>query len=246
MSQLATQIQNEDVELLSLEQFQTALPRRVKMNLSQELVDDINAILLSSPEREAFRENLLGFASVLQEGNYSIKSYINAVRYCGFKLVGDTNLQAYIKTFPDRYQKMLDQNWKEKDINSQVSSFHRTKLVNKILEQALVPQWLLNQDLYQKALNVQASLMMSARSEKVRCDAANSLLTQLKMPETQKVSLDVSVKEDDSINELRRTTLELVAQQRKLLEAGAVSAKEVAEQKIISGQVIEGEFRHEH
>jgi hypothetical protein len=236
-------MKNEDVELLTIDQFKAALPRKVRMNVSQETIDEINAILISSPEREAFRDNLLGFGSILQEGKYSVKAYVNAVRYCGFKLTGDTNLQAYIKTFPQRYQKMLDQEWAEKDINSQVSAFHRTQLVTKILEQALVPQWLLNQDLYQKALNVQATLMMSARSEKVRCDAANSLLTQLKMPETQKVSLDVSVKEDDSINELRKATLELVAQQRRALESGITSAKEIAEQKVISGETIDGDFQ---
>ena len=241
-SQLNTlPIKNDNVELLTKEQFEAALPRGVRHTLSDEVIDEINALLVSSPEREAFRDNLLGFTSILKDGRYTLKNYINAVRYCGFKLTGDTNLQAYIKTFPQRYQNMLDQEWKEKDINSQVSAFNRSQLVGKILERALVPQWLLNQDLYQKALNVQASLMMSARSEKVRCDAANSLLTQLKMPEAQKVELEVSQKEDDSISELRKMTLELVAQQRKMLEAGAMSAREIAEQRIVSEQKVEGE-----
>jgi hypothetical protein len=77
--------------------------------------------------------------------------------------------------------------------------------------------------------------MVGAKSEKVRTDAANSLLVHLKQPETTKVHLDVRVKEDDSIKELRDVTMELVKQQRQMIEAGSMNAKQVAESKIISG-----------
>ena len=70
-------------------------------------------------------------------------------------------------------------------------------------------------------------------SPKVRSDAANSLLTHLKMPETQKVELDLNVKEDGSIAALRATTLELARQQRLMVEAGAMNAQEVAHGKLI-------------
>ena len=107
------------------------------------------------------------------------------------------------------------------------------------MEQTLIPSYVLNQDLYQKALNVQAELMVSAKSEKVRSDAANSLLTHLKMPETQKVELEIGVKEDSAINALRATTMELARQQRMMLEAGAMNAQEVAHSRL----VIEGEAK---
>ena len=81
--------------------------------------------------------------------------------------------------------------------------------------------------------------MMNAKSEKVRCDAANSLLTQLKMPETQKVELDIGVKEDGSIAALRATTMELARQQRLMMESGAMNAQEIAHGKLI----IDGEFQ---
>ena len=80
--------------------------------------------------------------------------------------------------------------------------------------------------------------MTTAKSEKVRCDAANSLLTHLKMPETQKVELDLNIKEDSSIAALRATTLELARQQRLMVESGAMNAQEVAHGKL----VIDAEF----
>jgi len=210
----------------------------MRTNVTQGLINDVNHIIQNSPEREAYRDNVLAFTNVLKEGKYTLQAYLNAVRYVGFKLVGDTNFTAYVKTFPNRYQKWMRDGWAEKDMNSACSTYHRTQLVSKILEQALVPQWLLNQDLYQKALNVSADMMMTARSEKVRIDAANNLLMQLKMPETAKVELDLKVKEDDSIADLRKTTLELVKQQRAMLEAGAMRAVDVARQKIVPGEVV--------
>jgi hypothetical protein len=75
--------------------------------------------------------------------------------------------------------------------------------------------------------------MTSANSEKVRCDAANSLLTHLKMPETQKVELEIGVKEDSSIAALRATTLELARQQRLMMESGAMNAQEIGHSKLV-------------
>jgi hypothetical protein len=61
-------------------------------------------------------------------------------------------------------------------------------------------------------------------------------LTHLKQPEATKISLDVQVKEDDSVKELREATLELVAQQRKLIGSGVMDARQVAESKLITGE----------
>ena len=102
-----------------------------------------------------------------------------------------------------------------------------------LLEQTLTPMWILNQDLFQKALNTQAELMTTANSEKVRSDAANSILTHLKQPETKKIELDIGVKKDSSIDILRQATLELAAEQRLQIQAGQSTVKEVAEGSLV-------------
>jgi hypothetical protein len=147
--------------------------------------------------------------------------------------MGCTNIEAYTKTFPDKYQRFVQQGVQAKDIASYVTAYNKSKLVNLIFEQTLIPSYVLNQDLYQRALNVQADLMVNSGSDKVRCDAANSLLTHLKMPETQKVELEIGVKEDSSIAQLRQATLELARAQRLAMEAGSISAQEVAHAKIV-------------
>ena len=219
--------------MLTLDQFKLALPDKVKKSINQELIDQINNTL-SDPEMfESYRDNLISYTKVMADGKFKVTQYIDAVRYVSFKLMGCTNIEAYTKTFPDKYQRFIQQGVSAKDIASYVTAYNKSKLVNLIFEQTLIPSHVLNQDLYQRALNVQADLMINAKSEKVRCDAANSLLTQLKAPEVKKVELDIGVKEDSSIAALRATTLELARQQRLMVESGAMNAQDVAHVKLI-------------
>lgn len=218
---------------LTIDQFKQALPDKVKKSINQELIDQINTTL-SDPEMfESYRENLLSYTKVMADGRFKVDSYVQAVKYVSHKLMGCTNIEAYTKTFPDKYARFVAQGVQAKDIASYVTAYNKSKLVNLIFEQTLIPSYVLNQDLYQKALNVQAELMVNSHSDKVRCDAANSLLTHLKMPETQKVELEIGVREDSSIAALRATTLELARQQRLMLQAGAMNAQEVAHSKLV-------------
>lgn len=222
---------------LTLEQLQQALPDKVKKSLNPVLVQQINQTLSEPEFYESFRDNLVGYASVMKDGKFRIEQYIAAVKYVSYKLMGDSNILAYSKTFPDKIARFQAQGVSDKDIASYVTAYNKSKLVNLIFEQTLIPTWVLNQDLYQKAINHQAHLMLTARSEKVQSDAAAHLMSALKPPEATKVQLDVSHKSDGSIEALRQTTLALVHQQKRLLEAGAMNAREVAHSRLL----IEGE-----
>ena len=228
------------MSVITIEQFKQALPDKVKKSVNQELIDQINTTLSDPEMYENYRDNLMSYTRVMADGKFKISSYVEAVKYVSHKLMGCTNIDAYIKTFPDKYNRFIQQGVSAKDTASYVTAYNKNKLVNLIFEQTLIPSYVLNQDLYQKALNVQADLMITAKSEKVRCDAANSLLTQLKMPETQKVELEIGVKEDSSIAALRATTMELARQQRLMVESGAMNAQEIAHGRlIIEGEAVE-------
>lgn len=218
---------------LTVDQFKQALPDKVKKSINQELVDQINTTLADPEMYESYRDNLLSYTKVMADGRFKVQEYVNAVKYVSHKLMGATNIEAYSKTFPDKIQRFAAANVSPKDIASYVTAYNKSKLVNLIFEQTLIPSYVLNQDLYQKALNVQAELMVNSHSDKVRCDAANSLLTHLKMPETQKVELEIGVREDGSIAQLRQATMELARAQRLALEAGAMNAQDVAHTKLI-------------
>ncbi len=217
---------------LTIDQFKQALPDKVRKTINQELIDQINTTLSDPELYESYRDNLLSYTKVMADGRFKVSGYIDAVRYVSHKLMGCSNIDAYTKTFPDKYARFIQQNVQAKDIASYVTAYNKSKLVNLIFEQTLIPSYVLNQDLYQKALNVQAELMVSSHSDKVRCDAANSLLTHLKMPETQKIELEIGVKEDSSIQALRDSTMALARQQRMMMEAGAMNAQDIAHTKL--------------
>jgi len=218
--------------VLTEDQFKRALPKQVKKSVTPELITGINKLLSEPDMRENLRDNLLSYTSVLSDGRYKIGSYIAAVKYVSHKLLGASNIDAYALTFPGRFQRLIDEGVPDKNIHSYATAYNKTKLVIKILEQTLVPTHILNADLHQKAINVQASLMMTANSEKVRCDAANSLLTHLKQPEVTKIEMDLNVKQDKSIDELRATTRELANMQRTMIQNKQVSVDSIVRSKL--------------
>ena len=225
--------------LLSADEIKDALPDKLKRTVNQSLIDQINNTLAHPDLYETFRENFLSYGTVLAEGKFKMTSYLDAVRYVSFKLMDMTNERAYSLTFPQKVANWATREVPKKDIASMISSYNKSKLVNLIYEQTLIPTHVLNQDLYQKALNVQAELMTTANSEMVRTTAANSLLSALKPPETKKVELAVQSTESEAVKELRKATQELAAQQRSAIAAGQATAQEIAHSKIIEGEYTE-------
>lgn len=224
-------------DLLTIDQFKAVLPPNMKKGVNKELIANINNSLSNPEMLEQYRDNLLTYTNVMQHGKFKLDNYVNAVRYVSFKLMGGTNLQCYIRTYPSKYQRFLDEGVVSKDIASYVSAYNKSKLVMLIFEQTLIPVHVMNAGMYQEALNKQASIMRNDdASYKVQSDAANYLMAALKPPETKKIELDIAVKESSVIDELRQATLELTAQQLLLVRAGATTVKELAHAKIYDGE----------
>lgn len=219
------------------------LPKHMRSRVTDELVNDINTLISDPYEREVYLDNLVSFASVLTTGTYRLPLYLDAVRFVGYKLAGDTNQLAYIKTFPKRYQHYMARGLSEQELSGYVSTYSKGILVNKIMEQTIIPGYIFNQGIYQEAVQRLADSMRNANSERVRMEAANNLINHLKVPEVAKVQLDVNIKEDNSIQELREATLLLAKQQKDMLESGVASAQDIAHTTILPA--IEGECVHE-
>ena len=227
---------------LTEEQFKSALPKKFQGRVSPDLMKKVNQLVQEPSLREAYRDNLLSYTHVMQEGKWKIESYVDAVKFVSCKMLGMSDARAWAATFPDRQQHYTDLGSDPKHIASVVSAYRKGTLVNKILEQTLVPVHVMNMDIHQRAINKLADLMMNAKSEKVQSDSAAKLVDALKPPETQKIELDVGIKEDQAIKELRQSTLELVEQQKLMLKSGQMTPKEVAHSKLAvvspDGQII--------
>jgi hypothetical protein len=168
----------------------------------------------------------------LREGKFKLESYMDAVLYVSFKLMGYTDRECYQRTFPNRYADLVSKGTSAKDIAAYVAAYNRGILVNKVLEQTIIPTYVLNQDVYQKAINVQADLMLNGKSENVRMKAADSILNHLKRPEASKVEISMGITDSKEVDDLKQAMLELTRNQRTLIEQGTPT-KEIAHQRII-------------
>lgn len=216
----------------TVDEFKQALPKNLRNSVNPSLISYM-ATKFSEPDMlETYRENLIGYANVMRDGRFKVSSYVDAVKYVSHKVAGKTNQEAFSITFPEKIKNYAARGSSQSDISSYVSSYNKNKLVQLVYEQSMTPTWIFNQDIFQKAINHQAHLMVNAKSEKVQSDAANSLLTHLKPPEAKKMELEIGIKQDSSIEALKATMAQMAERQKEIIESGAMNAQEIAHQSI--------------
>lgn len=236
MAKLQVRPKDQDLEeegQLTVNQIREIVPHKSRAMVTPDFVDTLNNLIDDPQARETFRENFIGFSSALKEPNVNMKTYVQAVRYVSFKMMGLTNQDAWARTFPERLERMQKEGKPDVNIRASVSAYAKGKLVVQLMDQAMVPTHIGNADIFQKAINEQARLMMTAKSEKVRSDAANSLMHHLKPPEATKVNIDVGIQEDPSVIAMREALTGLVSEKKKQIESGMMTAGEVAGSRII-------------
>lgn len=219
---------------LSVVAVRDLLPSRSSVEFVQSTTETLNKLISDSdPEfRQNFRDNIIGFSSVFQSGKYKLSDYANAVKFVCHRMSNMTFGEAYRRTFPDRYSKMVQEGKTEKAISSHVSAYSNNKMVIALLEQAAVPVYLANADIFQEAINVQAALMRASGSDLVKQKAADSLMSHLRPPETAKLSVDVTVNQSDVLSELREVSRELAKAQLQAIEERRHTVLDIAHRPI--------------
>ena len=223
---------------IGLDTFKKLVPKNRKNLITQAFMDNLNGIMTDVTMREAFRDNIIGYVDCLQAGRFKVDQYIKAVQYCTHKMANCTNIDAYIKTFPDRYQDMINRGKDDNHLSSVIGLYNAGKMVQDILGRTMTPVHIMNKDIHQKAINKLQQLMIFSNNERIQMESAGKLVEILKPPETQKLELDIGIKNDPAIEELKRATAALVKGQREAIEFGASSAESIANSKL----VLDGEF----
>ena len=218
---------------ITIDEIRQVMPKKSRTTVTQDLVDRINIIANDDEIADHYRNNFMDHIRVMKEGAYDITEYMDAVRYVSYQLRGDTKYESWVKTFPERFKRLRDRGLSRDGVSAHVAGYGRSKLMNMILEQTLVPASVLNASVFQQAINVQADLMVHAKSEKVRSDAAANLIMHLKPSEEQRVNINIGVQRSDEIEDLRKVTRELAAQQKLAIENGHMNATEIAHSSII-------------
>ena len=181
---------------------------------------------------EQFKENFVTYLNVLSKGKYKMEDYINAVKYVSFKLLGYSNIKAYIATFPERYERLKTEG--QTQIEAFVSMYNKNKLVMQIYEQTIVPSYLLNAPMHQQALNTLSAMMIDNDVRGMtKVKACEAILQYTKQPDVVKGELTIGIEQSDTINDLREITENLADTYRMMLEKKGMRLKAVAEANII-------------
>lgn len=222
--------------LLTVDEVRASVPTTLRNSITQDYVDKLNSISSDPLTREHIQQNFISYTGVMKEGKFKTEDYLHAVAFVSFKLMGNTDKDAYIKTFPQRYTQLVAAGKPDKEISSYVSIYKKGRLVNLILEMSMVPTWVLNQHMFQEALNTQYDLMRNADSEKVRTEAANSLLTHLKKPEAVKgnISINMSERDQQGMSALTDAITALAKSQRLAINDGHMKVVDVTATRLVT------------
>jgi len=240
---------------MTLEELKGIAPKHSKGLVTQQVVDVFNGLETSEGEDfvEHYKQNFLTLSGVLKTGQYSMPDYLSAVMYVAHKLLGNTDIDAYHLTFPDRYSRLMNK-WtatgltedivRGQKISPFVTAYKSGDLVMKLAEQALLPSKILNAPMFQDALNVQYDRMYNSMRDQDRIAAAESVLKYTAPTEVTKIELDVGIKGSDEIQSLRDEMQRLALQQQTGIKAGTNTSLEIAESRILfeDAEVIEGEL----
>ena len=218
--------------MLALESVRKLVPKNQRTLITQEFLDKLEASVSDSLVAEQFKENFVTYLNVLSKGKYKMEDYINAVKYVSFKLLGYSNIDAYIATFPERYERLKAEG--QTQIEAFVSMYNKNKLVMQIYEQTIVPSYVLNAPMHQQALNTLASMIADDDVRGMtKVKACEAILQYTKQPDVVKGELTIGIEQSDTINDLREITENLADTYKMMLEKKGMRLKDVAEANII-------------
>lgn len=231
----------------TVEELQKLLPTK-KAVITEDVADIINKSM-NEPEfqGESLLQTAVTYESVLRNARVGIKEYLNAIRFCAYLVSMDDNYtEAYKKTFWERdfVQERLDiptDDVRYKELTSAASRYRKSKLVTDILTLSAVPFDIMFAGMRYKAVGVLADLMVTAKYDRDKINAAKELLVATKN-DNVKIGLEVgpSAQAVSMQQQLNVQLAELAMNQKKLLEAG-LDLKEVQKTGIRLGDAVDAE-----
>lgn len=221
----------ECFDTLTVELVRECMPKNLSSSATQELTDKLNSISTDPLFGRMIRENFISYSRILGEGKFKAEDYLRAVMYVSYKLMGYNNDDAYIRTFPERFQEMTERGIDRQTRSAYVAAYHRGKLVNLIMEQTIIPTHILFQDVHMESITKLAGLMRTSSSERIQMESAQSLMLQLKPPEAKEVNLNIRNAESEGMAELKGLLQGLAGKQVEAIQSGQ-TAKAIALQKL--------------
>lgn len=247
MSKLGIVKREESV--LTVEQLKSKFPAK-STTINEDTVKLINDAT-NDPcfSGEEFIQQMVTYQSVMIEGKYSMREYINALKFCSYLELEDNATEAYKKARAndqfviDRKDAPTDSG-AYKELTFQASRVRGSKLVRQILTQSDMPLYLMFQGARYGAVNVLAKEMTEAAYSKDRINAAKALLEHVKPPENVQIELDIGVKENNAVEQLSAQLATLATKEKSYLESGRATLAELGS-RTVSEDIIDAEVDNE-
>ena len=222
---------------LSKDLVMSQLPKKQQLMVSDEDIGEINKLAKDPDYGPEFLQTYMDHLIVLKDNlKNSHSQYITAIKFFSLVEGGHTLRDAYIKTFPERWQERSRRS-DDPDavINAEASRFNKTRLVNDVRRMSAIPIQLIHRHILHEAILSQAHLMRTSRSDMVRQKAGATLIAELKPTEDQTININVDDGSKSAIQELREATERLAAAERRSVDVG-VPMRDIANYKIIEGE----------
>lgn len=216
---------------LSIELIRSSVPRNFRGHINEEFIDELSKAFSDPDWSREFKENFLTYSKVLNEcdANVNIWDYVNAVKFITYKMMGYSIDEAWKRVFPKKAEECI-KNGKKEFINRYANGYNKREIVIKIAKQAMIPSYILNAPMYQRALNVLNDMLddPSVRGM-AKVKACETILNYTKPPEVNKAEVQVTIKQNDAITELREIAEAFAKSQQKAIVDGNLSAEDIIE-----------------
>lgn len=226
---------------LTIERVRASIPRSFRDHITDDFVLKLDEATKDPDIGRIMKENFLTYSKVLEEFNGTIKiwDYVYAIKFISYKLLGYSISEAYTRVFPSRVEELVKRGDESKVANL-ARAYNKTKLVNKIYQQTMVPSYVLNAPLFQEALDTLADMV---RNDNVRgmakVKACEAILNYTKPPEVTKAEVEVKINRDSTIDELRDIAERFSRDMQKAISSGKMTAEEAIESDIINADYVE-------
>lgn len=179
-------------------------------------------------DSEALLDSVITYQDAVGKSRYSGEEYIKAIMYCSLVLVGKTQVIAYTATYPNRAEGKSE-NW----IQVSASSFHRSKLVQSLINMMTIPTHMMFMSYEHKGLKVLHDVMTGDGYDKDKVAAAVGLLNHIEKskPKDMNIAMKVDVR-NSGIDELNSLLSDVSTKQIEAIESGR-SAQDILDADII-------------
>ena len=224
--------------MLTLEELESTVPKQQRHLVDEDLLKSFNEVVADETISDEFKSNFVTFSNILKDSKNSVKEYKSAIHFVTLLLLENSDIDSYMKTFPERYARLISKGLSRSKISPYSTNYKKTELVKKLLEQTMIPSTILNAGMYQEALNHQKYLMLNAKSETVQQKAADSIMVQLKPESISKLEIDVAIKKDKTVEDNEAFMRELAEEKIRLMELGG-DVKTITNMTVNKAEVID-------